>query len=177
MGELFSKNIIIKKKLDIYVEQLKKLGIGWIEVSDGNAEISIEDRASIIKELKDEFVVVGEIGCKDADKIMPPSQWIGEMNAVLEAGCRYVITEGRDSGTAGVYRPTGEIRTGLVSDIATSIDTNRIIFEAPRPKSQMFLINMLGANVNFGNVSPRDLLLLEAQRCGLRNETFYMMDK
>ena len=53
---------------------------------------------------------------------------------------------------------------------------NRLIFEAPTAKSQMYFINMIGANVNLGNVVPRDVVLLETQRRGLRNETFYLKD-
>ena len=48
----------------------------------------------------------------------------------------------------------------------------RIIFEAPTADSQHQLINCFGANVNLGNVFLTDLLLLECQRVGLREETF-----
>jgi phosphosulfolactate synthase len=93
---------------------------------------------------------------------------------MLEVGCRYVITEGRESGTAGIYRSSGEVRTGLVSDIIDQIGAEKLIFEAPNSGSQNFFITQIGANVNLGNVSPRDLVRLEAQRVGLRNETFFV---
>jgi phosphosulfolactate synthase len=40
----------------------------------------------------------------------------------------------------------------------------------------MFFINQIGANVNLGNVKPEDVLILEAERCGLRSETFFLED-
>ncbi|MCG8332941.1 MAG: phosphosulfolactate synthase, partial [Proteobacteria bacterium] len=89
-------------------------------------------------------------------------------------GSKYVITEGRDSGSAGIFRTSGELRTGLVSDIVSSVDFKHLIFEAPTCSAQMFFINMLGANANLGNVNPNNLLVLESQRCGLRSETFYV---
>jgi phosphosulfolactate synthase len=105
---------------------------------------------------------------------MPPSLWIEELQSLLDAGARYVITEGRDSATAGIYRPSGEVREGLLEDILIALDHKRIIFEAPTPKTQMFFINLVGSDVNLGNVAISDLLLLETQRRALRYETFFL---
>ena len=55
-------------------------------------------------------------------------QWIKEE---LDAGAWKVITEAREGGTAGIFRPSGEMRTGLVDEIAHSIDVHDLIFEAP----------------------------------------------
>jgi phosphosulfolactate synthase len=171
-GTLFEK-FQQQKKAREYVAYVKALGVDWIEISNGTIEMSLKDRLKTIRSLAGEFNVVAEIGCKDATKIMPPSQWIEELQASLDAGARYVITEGRDSATAGLYRESGEIREGLLSDILKSIDPKRTIFEAPTPKTQMYFINLVGANVNLGNVQARDLLILESQRQGLRYETFF----
>jgi phosphosulfolactate synthase len=171
-GSLFEK-YLMQSMLDEYVALLRKYDVAWMEISAGILDTPLEKRVAFVEEFKDEFVILSEVGSKDVDKIMPPSIWIHEIKSLLDAGSTYVITEGRDSGTAGIFRPSGEIRTGLVTDIAMSVDPRRLIFEAPNAKSQMFFINLIGANVNLGNVSPRDLLLLEAQRQGLRNETFH----
>ncbi len=45
----------------------------------------------------------------------------------LEAGAWKVIAEGREAGTAGIYRPTGELRTGLVDEIEHSISFHDLI--------------------------------------------------
>ena len=160
-----------------YLAFLREHQVSWVEVSSGTVDIRLSERMEIVEQLCSEgFVVVGEVGFKDTTRLMPPSQWIDELQKLLEAGCRYVITEGRDSGTAGVYRPDGELRHELLEEIIACVDTDRIIFEAPRAKAQMFFINTIGPEVNLGNIPARDLLLLESQRRGLRNETFFLGD-
>lgn len=171
-GTLFEK-FQQQKKIPAYVKYLREHGVDWIEISNGTIDMPIAARVKLIRELKGEFNIIVEIGCKDAAKIMPPSQWIGELQAALDAGARYVITEGRDSATAGIFRESGEIREGLLTDILAAIDPRRTIFEAPTPKTQMYFINLIGANVNLGNVAAKDLLILESQRQGLRYETFF----
>jgi len=171
-GTLFEK-FYHQKKLEDYKSYLKQHHIDMVEISMGTVSISLEERVELVKDFSKDFRVLSEIGSKDGEAIMPPSTWINELQVLLEAGCEYVITEGRNSGTAGVYRPSGEIRTGLVADIITNVPSEKIIFEAPLPKAQMFFINQVGANVNLGNVNPNDLLLLESQRVSLRSETFF----
>ena len=34
------------------------------------------------------------------------------------------------------------------------------------------MVNTFGANVNFGNIQPNDVISLEALRCGLPGDTF-----
>ena len=170
-GTLFEK-FYSQNKLESYLTFLTENGINHIEISTGTIDISLDKRIELVKELSKQFVVFTEVGSKDATKITPPSVWMREINELHSAGASYVITEGRNSGTAGIYRSTGELRTGLIEDIISNCDVSKIIFEAPTPKNQMYFINKLGANVNLGNVNPKDVLLLETQRMGLRSETF-----
>jgi phosphosulfolactate synthase len=170
-GTLFEK-YYSQGKIDEYLGYLQKNEISMIEVSTGTVDISLEERCSIIREVKNDFVVFAEVGSKDSSSVMPPSSWIAEINKFVDIGATYVITEGRDSGTPGLFRDSGELREGLFEDIKSSCPVERIIFEAPHSKSQMFFINNIGSNVNLGNVNPMDVLLLETQRLGLRSETF-----
>jgi len=62
----------------------------------------------------------------------------------------------------------------LVADILKRFGSKNLIFEAPTSDSQAFFINQAGPNVNLGNVNPRDLVLLECMRQGLRQETFWL---
>lgn len=172
-GTLFEK-FYHAGALDKYKQFMDDFNIGMVEVSTGTIELSLEQRLEVIEDFKKSFTVLAEVGTKDSEAVMPPSVWLHEMKTLLEAGCKYVITEGRNSGTAGIYRSSGEIRTGLVQDLISNIDQNKIIFEAPTASSQMYFINQAGTNVNLGNVNPYDLLLLEAQRVGLRSETFFI---
>jgi len=172
-GTLFEK-FYYQNRLDDYKRLLNDFNVNLLEVSCGTIDLSIEERISVIEDFKKDFNVLSEVGSKDSEAVMAPSTWLSEIQQLLDVGCQYVITEGRNSGTAGIYRGSGEIRTGLVADIIKNIDSKKIIFEAPTAASQMFFINAVGVNVNLGNVNPLDLLLLEAQRVGLRSETFYI---
>lgn len=172
-GTLFEK-FYHQDLLDTYIAFLRKNKIKTLEISAGSIDISLEQRCHLIDKYKNEFVILAEVGSKDQDALMSPSEWVTEVNALLGAGAAYVITEGRDSGTAGIYRPNGEIRAGLIKDLVKSVPVERLIFEAPSAGAQMFFINLLGANVNLANVSPHDAILLETQRLGLRYETFLM---
>jgi len=172
-GTLFEK-FYFKNRLDDYKRFMEDYGINLVEVSTGTVDLELEERVKIINEFSSNFDVLSEVGTKDAEQIMPPSTWLKEIEELLSVGCRYVITEGRNSGTAGIYRKSGEIRTGLVQEIIDRVDEKKIIFEAPTAQSQMYFINQVGVNVNLGNVNPFDVLLLEAQRVGLRSETFFI---
>lgn len=171
-GTLFEK-AYSQHKTEEYFKYLKEMNISLVEVSCGTIDLTIDERLEIImKAIKYDFQVLAEVGSKDAETIMSPSVWILEMGTLLKAGCKYVITEGRDSASAGLFRANGEVRAGLLTDMLDHIDAKKIIFEAPTTTSQMYFINTVGANVNLGNVSPRDLLILESQRQSLRCETF-----
>lgn len=170
-GTLFEK-FYSQGKLEKYLVYLKENKIDMIEISTGSIDIPFKERSSIIREVKDEFIVFAEVGSKDNLTVMAPSVWIEEINESINCGARYAITEGRDSGTAGLYRQSGELREGLFKDIKMSCPIDRVIFEAPTPASQMYFINSVGSNVNLGNINPMDVLLLETQRLGLRCETF-----
>lgn len=172
-GTLFEK-FYYANKMDNYKRLMDDFNVKMVEVSTGTIDITLEDRIKVIEDLKNNFRVLSEVGTKDSEEVMAPSVWLSEMSQLLDVGCEYVITEGRNSGTAGVYRANGEIRTGLVQDLISNLDSKKIIFEAPTGGSQMYFINQVGVNVNLGNVNPYDVLLLEAQRVGLRSETFFI---
>ncbi|MEL6639614.1 MAG: phosphosulfolactate synthase [Bacteroidota bacterium] len=170
-GTLFEK-FFSQNKLDELKRFLERTGIEYVEISNGSVDITLEERVALIQDFKKDFKVITEIGSKDVDHVMAPSIWVREMKTLIEEGCEYVITEGRASGTAGIYRKSGEIREGLIDEIKREIPIEKVIFEAPKPSMQMFFINLIGSNVNLGNVLVKDVLLLESQRLGLRSETF-----
>ena len=175
-GTLFEKSYY-QNKIPEYIQYLKDLGIEWVEVSNGTFDISMRERLSLINKFKQDFHVIAEVGSKDAYKEMAIYDWKNEMQLFLDAGCAYVITEGRDSGTSGIYDNQGEIKANLFHELTKNIDEKKIIFEAPTAKQQMYFINQIGPNVNLGNIRIQDVLLLETQRCGLRSETFYLEDR
>jgi phosphosulfolactate synthase len=74
-------------------------------------------------------------------------------------------------GTAGIYRPSGELRTGLVDEIEHSVPFEALIWEAPTKESQAWFIKHFGPNVNLGNIPPDEVIALETLRLGLRGDT------
>ncbi|MGH2505286.1 MAG: phosphosulfolactate synthase, partial [Ktedonobacterales bacterium] len=94
------------------------------------------------------------------------------INEDMMAGAERVITEARESGSSGIFRPDGEVRYGLIEEmLASGLDTTRLIFEAPRKDQQVYFIRRVGANVSLANIAPADLIGLETLRLGLRADT------
>ena len=94
------------------------------------------------------------------------------MQAELDAGAWKVIGEAREGGTVGLFRSTGEVRSGLVEEILTKIPFEKILWEAPQKAQQVWFIKLLGTNVNLGNIAPSEVVPLETIRLGLRGDTF-----
>ena len=70
------------------------------------------------------------------------------------------------------------MREGLVQEILTKIPSEKILWEAPQKSQQLYFIELIGANVNLGNIAPNEMIALEAMRIGLRGDTFELfLDK
>jgi phosphosulfolactate synthase len=82
-----------------------------------------------------------------------------------------VIAEGREGGTAGIFRPNGEVREGLIDEVVHAVPSARIMFDAPRKEQQVWFVRRFGPDVNLGNIVPADVLALETLRLGLRSDT------
>jgi phosphosulfolactate synthase len=150
---------------------LKELGIEHVEVSSGTIQIPSEEKLALIRELAADFTVFAEVGEKDPDALMAPYRWVELIKEAVDAGAQKVICEGRATGDAGLYRRDGEPRTGLIDEIVHEVDPSRLIFEAPQKHQQVRFIELLGPDVNLGNVLPDDVISLETLRVGLRADT------
>lgn len=170
-GTLFEA-FVIRNQFEDYVNIIKDYNLKYVEVSDGSLEMPHEKKCEYISKLAELTTVLSEVGSKDAEKIIPPYQWIELMKKELAAGAWKVIAEARESGNVGIYRGTGEVRSGLVQEILTQIPEEKIIWEAPQKTQQVWFIKLLGANVNLGNIAPNEVIPLETLRLGLRGDTF-----
>jgi len=176
-GTLFEA-FLIRNQMDDYVAILKDYKLSHVEVSDGSIIIPHVEKCGYIEKLSKIVTVFSEVGSKDATHIMPPYKWIELMKAELEAGATYVIAEAREAGNVGIYRGSGEVREGLVQEILTQIPYEKIIWEAPQKAQQVYFLELLGANVNLGNLAPSEVIPLESMRIGLRGDTFHLyLDK
>jgi phosphosulfolactate synthase len=170
-GTLFEA-FIIRNQFEDYRKVLDKFDMAFAEVSDGSIDLDHDKKLDYIKKLSEQVTVLSEVGSKDADKIIPPYQWIELMQAELDAGAWKVIGEAREGGNVGLFRSSGEVRSGLVQEILTKIPFEKIIWEAPQKAQQVWFIKLLGANVNLGNIAPNEVIPLETIRLGLRGDTF-----
>jgi phosphosulfolactate synthase len=171
LGGTLTEVAIQRDRVDGLVAWLHELGLRHVEVSDGTISMEPEQKQDLIARLAKEFVVFSEVGSKDAQQIMAPYRWVEQIQAELEAGAWKVIAEARESGTAGIYRPDGEVRMGLIDEIAHAVDPSYLIFEAPRKDQQVWFLRRFGPDCNLGNIAPGDVLALETLRLGLRSET------
>jgi len=147
------------------------IGITHIEVSDGLRALPASQKQALIRELVADFVVLAETGAKEGHYPPTPADWAEEMARDLDAGASWVIAEGRESGTVGLYRADQGVREDLVSAILGWVPQDKVIFEAPRKSQQAWFVRQLGADVNLGNVAPASVLSLETLRLGLRADT------
>jgi len=171
-GTLFEA-YIVRNQFDDYVKLIEKLGITHIEVSDGSLDMNHDVKCNYINTLAKNFTVLSEVGSKDAEKIIPPYEWIEQMETELQAGAWKVIGEARESGTVGIFRGTGEVRSGLVAEIIRKIPQADVIWEAPKKEQQVWFIQLYGSNVNLGNIAPNEIIPLETLRMGLRGDSFH----
>ncbi|HEY8303376.1 MAG TPA: phosphosulfolactate synthase [Solirubrobacteraceae bacterium] len=171
LGGTLTELAIKQGRVEGLVAWLRELGLRHVEISDGTIAVEPEVKTHLIKQLAAHFTVLSEVGSKDAEFIMAPYVWVEQIERDLQAGAWKVIAEARESGTAGIYRPDGEVRTGLIDEIVHAIDADRMIFEAPLREQQVWLLKRLGGECNLGNIAPEDVISLETLRLGLRSDT------
>jgi phosphosulfolactate synthase len=146
-------------------------GLTHIEVSDGLRTLAASRKQALIRELAADFVVLAETGAKEGNYPPTPAEWGEEMARDLDAGASWLIAEGRESGTVGLYQADHGIREDLVEAILAWVPQDKVIFEAPRKDQQAWFVRQFGADVNLGNVAPVGVLSLETLRLGLRADT------
>ncbi|MFM8317996.1 MAG: phosphosulfolactate synthase, partial [Bacteroidota bacterium] len=150
----------------------EELKLETVEISDGSLDMPHDRKCEYIADFCKDFKVLSEVGSKDAEKIIAPYRWIAMMKAELSAGSELVIAEAREAGNVGIFRSTGEVRSGLVEEILTQIPSEKILWEAPNKAQQTWFIRMQGADVSLGNIAPSEVIPLETLRLGLRSDTF-----
>ncbi len=150
------------------------LGATHVEVSNGTVAMSNAEKARWVAALAADFTVFSEVGFKDPGRAdaMTAQQWIDAIDRDLAAGATLVTAEARESGRSGLCHPDGRPRGDIVEDVlASGVDVEKLLFEAPTKELQTFFVKRLGPAVNLGNVHAQDVLSLETLRLGLRSDT------
>ena len=153
------------------LEWAGELGFPCVEVSNGAVGMPIASKRRLIADSARRFTVLAEVGAKDPRVPVSASAWAAEMAGDLEAGASWVVAEGRESGTVGLYAPDGSVREEVVETVASTVGQQLVVFEAPGKHQQAWFIRRFGADASLGNVAPAEVLGLEALRLGLRADT------
>jgi phosphosulfolactate synthase len=169
-GTLFEA-VYGRGKIDEFKIWLTEHRFSHVEISDGTLEIPREHKLELIADFARDFVVLSEVGSKDSDVVFAPYQWVQWIKEEKEAGAWKVITEAREGGSSGIFRKDGDMRTGLIDEIAHEVSVDDLIFEAPTKSSQAWFVKQFGPNVNLGNIPPDEVIPLETLRLGLRGDT------
>jgi phosphosulfolactate synthase len=171
-GTLFEA-YIARGMFNDYIKLVDKFGLDTIEVSDGSIILDHDKKCEYIHTLSKNYTVVSEVGSKEAGILISPGKWIKMIDKELQAGSWKVIAEARESGNVGIYRPNGHAHTLLVNKILNKIPQDKMIWETPQKSQQAWFIQLLGANVNLGNIAWDDVIPMETLRIGLRGDTFF----
>jgi phosphosulfolactate synthase len=169
-GTLFEA-VYGRGKLDDFKRWLVEFRFSHVEISDGTLDIPREVKLELIRDFARDFTVLSEVGSKDSEVVYAPYQWVQWIKEELEAGAWKVITEGREGGTSGIFRADGDMRTGLIDEIAHEIAVDDLMFEAPTKAAQAWFVKHFGPTVNLGNIPPDEVIPLETLRLGLRGDT------
>ncbi len=171
-GTLFEA-FIARGMFKDYRKLVDDLGLQCAEVSDGSINLPHAEKCKYINTLARDLTVLSEVGSKESGILISPAKWVRMMLLELDAGSWKVIAEARESGTVGIYRPSGHAHTTLVHRIVAKVPAEDIIWEAPLKAQQTWFIKQLGSNVNLGNVPAEEVIPLETLRLGLRGDTFF----
>jgi phosphosulfolactate synthase len=171
IGGTFFEVVYAKDAIDEYKRWLTELGLTHVEISDGTIDIPRERKLQLIADFARDFTVLSEVGSKDSDVVFAPYQWVQWLKEEKEAGAWKVITEARETGSAGIFRKDGDMRTGLIEEIAHELDVDDLVWEAPTKASQAWFVKHFGPGVNLGNIPPEEVIPLETLRLGLRGDT------
>ncbi len=171
-GTLFEM-FFVRGEFEAYRRFVSESGLGMVEVSDGTIKMEHEEKLECIATLAKDFEVLSEIGSKIKGVELSNELWVSHMKTELESGAWKVIAEARESGTIGIYEPDGSANSALIDHIMKEISVNNVLWEAPLKAQQTMFIQLIGANVNLGNIAPNEVVSLEALRCGMRGDTFF----
>lgn len=171
LGGTLTEIVALQDRLPELRDWALGVGITHAEVSNGLRQLTDQDKASMIKELSMDFVVLAETGSKDGSFPVEAQGWSAEMLRDLDAGAQWVVAEGRESGTIGLYGSDQAVHEDIVTAILDRVPMERVIFEAPVKRQQTYFVTRVGCNVNLGNIEPANVLSLETLRLGLRADT------
>ena len=156
------------------LEALWSLEFDAIEVSSGFKIIPLEERQRLIEQAHDMgFTVFAEVGRKKPQLRMTREELLAEVEALhRDPRVWKIIVDGREHGANScLYDSHGRPRLSYIRPLLSRFNSEKLVFEAPRPSQQAFFLRLLGPNANLANIPPQEVLSLESLRRGLRGDT------
>lgn len=173
-GGTFLEIAVMQQASSHFIDVIKQLGFSAIEVSDGTIEISRKRKSELIQEaVQRGLKVYTEYGKKIWGSRIDSNELSETVEIDISCGAELVTIEGRESGTGvGIYDASGQARDEDILEVINKIGNRDVLlWETPLKNQQVQLIKLLGTNVNLGNISPADVMSVEALRRGLRSDT------
>jgi len=176
-GGQFLEYAIFHQGIDVvgyYFEEVCRVGYRTVEISTNNLNIDIEEKVRLIRMAEKEFglTVLGEVGAKETSSLT--SELIREADLCLRAGSWKVLVEAAEL----TRKEDGAPIIPVIEEMGSTLNISEMIFELPGVwipnvhSHQIFhmgamLIELIGCEVNVGNVAPERILELETLRTGL----------
>lgn len=167
-GGMLLEYAYAQQKAEYYLDTCKSLGYRIVEVSDNAVALKRPAKLGLVKSARQRGLkVLGEVGSKHEHT--PIDDLIADTQALLDAGCWKVFVE------AAEMFQEGNFLEDIAERFVATVDINALIFELPGrwiPNIHqhqliglgLWLLEKFGADVNIGNISPEDVLLLETLR-------------
>ncbi|MBP1989054.1 phosphosulfolactate synthase [Paenibacillus eucommiae] len=173
-GGTFLEVAVVQDALSSFFDMIKSLGFTGLEVSDGTIDMNRGLRNELIERgLGEGLEVITEYGKKGWGSSIEIEELIETVLLDVEFGAGLVTIEARESGLGvGIFDAQGNCKDEELSRVLTAIPKQEILlWEAPLKSQQVHLLQQLGSGVHLGNISPHEIISLEALRRGLRSDT------
>ncbi|CAN7709789.1 phosphosulfolactate synthase [Paenibacillus sp. LjRoot56] len=172
-GGTFLEVAVTQNAVDSFFDMILALGFNGVEISDGTIQMDRRQRNKLITRGLDEGLeVVTEYGKKGWGSSIELTELIDTVLIDSELGASLVTIEARESGMGvGIFDGEGKCKDEELHSVLASISGHKLLWEAPQKSQQVHLINSLGPDIHLGNISPDEVIALEALRRGLRSDT------
>jgi phosphosulfolactate synthase len=174
MSGTLLEHATVQGQVDGMLEKARALGFDMVEVSDGIIELTPDEKAKLAKKAKGSgFEVLYTVGKKDPGGQLSIQENLSQIEAGLKLDPFKVVLESRERGRGvGIYDQEGNVKWQVLRSITAAFDHRRLVFEAPSELQQAALILELGPDVNLAHVALSSIASLQAERLGLRFDTF-----
>ncbi|UKS30734.1 phosphosulfolactate synthase [Paenibacillus sp. HWE-109] len=172
-GGTFLEVAITQHAVDSFFDMIIALGFNGVEISNGTIEIERKLRNELIlRGMEEGLEVITEYGKKGWGSTIELEELIETVMIDTEHGAKLVTIEARESGIGvGIFDQAGKCKDEELQNVLSSVNGQQLLWEAPLKSQQVHLISMLGPDIHLGNISPDELIALEALRRGLRSDT------